>query len=225
MIVLGPNCASLRVAPPDAFALQPGDLLFQDLDCGPLCDAIETVTQGVDGAHFSHLGMVSHVEGRRVWIIEAVSAGVVETPLKKFLGRSADAHGNPKVLVGRLDAETSVLIPGAIAAARAYLGRPYDNVYVIDTSTFYCSELIYEAFLEVNHGQPVFELAPMTFKDPRTSATFPAWKDYYTKLNTPIPEGKPGLNPGGISRSPHVHIVHAYGVPEGWYGKTEESQS
>ena len=34
--------------------LKEGDLLFQDLNCGELCDAIETVTQGVDGKDFSH---------------------------------------------------------------------------------------------------------------------------------------------------------------------------
>ena len=216
------GCAALRHSPAEDFPLQPGDLLFQDIDCGPLCDAIETVTQGVDGAHFSHLGMVSRIEGRRVWIIEAVSAGVVETPLRAFLRRSADAGGNPKVLVGRVDAKTSALIPEAIAAARAYLGRHYDRIYTIDTSTLYCSELIYEAFRKANDSQAVFDLAPMTFKDPATGTTFPAWSDYYAELKTPIPEGQPGLNPGGISRSPHVRIVHAYGAPEGWHGHVEE---
>ncbi len=216
------DCAALRPSSIDDFPLQPGDLLFQDIDCGPLCDAIETVTQGVDGAHFSHLGMVSRIEGRRVWIVEAVSAGVVETSLRAFLRRSTDAGGNPKVLVGRVDASTSALIPGAIAAARAYLGKPYDRIYTIDTSSFYCSELVYEAFRESNGGQAVFDLAPMTFNDPATGATFPAWTDYYANLKTPIPEGQPGLNPGGISRSPQVRIVHAYGAPEGWRGHVED---
>jgi len=41
------------------FVLQPGDLLFQDLDCGPLCDAIEKVTTGYQGANFSHVGIVA----------------------------------------------------------------------------------------------------------------------------------------------------------------------
>lgn len=207
--------------PGTEFQPQLGDLLFQDLDCGPLCDAIETVTQGVDGAHFSHVGMVSRIEGRRVWVIEAVGKGVVETPLRSFLRRSAVKSGESKVLVGRLDSETARLIPDAIAAARTYLGRPYDNVYVMDTETFYCSELVYEAFLEANGGQPVFDLAPMTFKDPVSGETFPAWKDYYAGLKASVPEGQPGLNPGGISRSPHVRIVHAYGSPEGWNGRLQ----
>jgi uncharacterized protein YycO len=198
--------------------VQPGDLLFQDLDCGPLCDAIETVTQGVDGAHFSHLGMVARAGAEGIVVIEAVSAGVVETPLKEFLGRSADAHGRPKVLVGRLREPYRALIPKAATAADQFLGKPYDDIYVIDDTAFYCSELVYEAFRRANDGAPVFSLEPMTFIDPATGRTFPAWADYYAKLEHAIPEGEPGLNPGGISRSPKVEIVHAYGRPAGWSG-------
>ena len=41
-----------------AYKPQTGDLLFQDMDCGPMCDAIEAVTQGAEGAKFSHIGIV-----------------------------------------------------------------------------------------------------------------------------------------------------------------------
>ena len=44
----------------------------------------------------------------------------------------------------------------------------------------------------------------------------PAWVDYFRDLNAPVPEGEPGVNPGGISRSPKVAIVHSYGRPAGW---------
>jgi len=40
------------------FKLQEGDLLFQDLDSSPLCNAIELVTPGYNGANFSHIGLV-----------------------------------------------------------------------------------------------------------------------------------------------------------------------
>jgi len=45
------------------------------------------------------------------------------------------------------------------------------------------------------------------------------WKTYFAELGVPVPEGKPGLNPGGISRSPVLRIVHAYGIPAGWKGQ------
>ncbi|NUM53289.1 MAG: hypothetical protein HUU46_06575 [Candidatus Hydrogenedentes bacterium] len=216
ILLLCAGCASTRAPVP--FALEPGDLLFQDLDAGPLCDAIETVTHGVDGAKFSHVGMVARVENGQPFVIEAVGAGVVETPLEDFLSRSNDEAGRPKVLVGRIVGEPARLVPRAIDVSRSYLGRPYDSIFVMDNSSFYCSELIYESFREANNGTPIFELAPMTFKDPATSATFPAWTSYYAELGIAIPEGKPGLNPGGMSRAAFVRIVHAYGQPAGWPG-------
>ena len=72
------------------FQLQSGDFLFQDGDCGSFCEAIEKVTFGVDGARFSHVGMVIP-KGKDLVVIEAVSAGVVETPLDTFFNRSFDA--------------------------------------------------------------------------------------------------------------------------------------
>ena len=42
----------------DTFTLQLGDLLFQDLDSSPLCDAIEIVTTGYKGANLSHVGII-----------------------------------------------------------------------------------------------------------------------------------------------------------------------
>jgi hypothetical protein len=38
--------------------LKEGDLLFQDLDSSPLCDAIELVTPGYNDANFSHIGLI-----------------------------------------------------------------------------------------------------------------------------------------------------------------------
>ncbi|HRK33422.1 MAG TPA: YiiX/YebB-like N1pC/P60 family cysteine hydrolase [Candidatus Hydrogenedentes bacterium] len=218
------GCATTSSSPTQTFDLRPGDLLFQDLDAGPLCDAIETVTQGVDGAKFSHVGMVSHVQGRNIVVIEAVGAGVVETPLNDFLARSKDANGNPKVLVGRMESLNAENINRAIDISRGFLGRPYDKVFTMDNSAFYCSELLYEAFRDANDGEPVFGLFPMTFKDPATAATFPAWTSYYEELKVVIPEGMPGLNPGGMSRSTFVTIVHAFGAPDGWQNNSVASK-
>ena len=81
-------------------AVQTGDFLFQDIDC-VLCEGIENVTSGYDGYNFSHVGMVVK-EGRKVFVMEAIEDGVVKTPLKKFINRSKDVDGNPKVLQMRL---------------------------------------------------------------------------------------------------------------------------
>lgn len=194
------------------FVPRPGDLLFQDLDCGPLCDAIEKVTTGYQGANFSHVGIVARGDGGSFVVIEAVSNGVVSTSLQTYLSRSLDAEGRPKVVVGRLKEPYHHLIPSALDEAVALKGKPYDKVFAIDNEGYYCSELIYEIFLRANGNSPVFNLQLMTFKDPDTGEPLAVWEDYFAKLSVPVPEGKPGINPGGISRSSVLSIVYAYGA-------------
>ena len=211
-----PQTTMPSVAEPKKFDLQAGDLLFQDLDCGGFCDAIEKVTFGVNGAKFSHVAMAFRAENGEMKVLEAAGKGVVETPLADFLARSADDEKRPKVVVGRVSGEYQNLIPKAIIAAQALKGLPYDEVFDITNQKFYCSELLYEAFREANNGTPIFDLFPMTFLDPATQKTFPIWVDYFKELGVPIPEGKLGLNPGGVSRSLNVKIVYLYGKPSGW---------
>lgn len=200
------------------FQLKPGDILFQDSDCGPFCDAIEKVTEGIDGAKFSHVGLVIPNDENKMVVIEAITKGVAETPLDSFFSRSYDEYNNSKVVVGRLKEEHQKLISDAIKFSRTKLGLSYDDVFDITNNKYYCSELIYDAFKYANNARPIFELQPMTYKDPNTNDTFPIWEDYFKNLHVPIPEGEPGLNPGGMSRSDYIDIVHVYGIPQGYKG-------
>ncbi|WP_066220911.1 YiiX/YebB-like N1pC/P60 family cysteine hydrolase [Formosa haliotis] len=195
------------------FKLQEGDLLFQDSDCGPFCDAIEAVTQSVDNYNFSHVGLVMKDENGDLKVMEAISAGVVLTSLDSFLNRSFDAHNKPKVLVGRLKPKYKALIPDAIAFIHSKMNAQYDAVFDINNDRYYCSELIHLAFKAANHNTPIFKEQPMTFKAPDTKETYKIWEDYFKDLGQPIPEGEPGLNPGGMSQSPFIDIVHHFGEP------------
>ncbi len=198
-----------------SFSLQEGDLLFQDSDCGPFCDAIEKVTEGYQGANLSHVGMVICEEDNILKVIEATTDGVVITTIDTFLNRSFDTNGNSKVIVGRVKEEYKSLIPRAVKHAKTLLGKSYDHIFDVNNDTYYCSELVHDAYKEANGGRAIFKLYPMTFVDPDTRKTFGIWTDYYKDLNQEIPEGQPGLNPGGISRSPYLDIVHMYGIPSG----------
>jgi hypothetical protein len=195
------------------FALEPGDLLFQDLDSGPLCEAIEKVTTGYQGANFSHVGIAAKDERGEFVVIEAVSSGVEVTPLPSFLSRSLDQTKRPKVVVGRLKAPYRHLIPSALEEALALKGRPYDKVFAFDNQAYYCSELVYDIFRRANENAALFAAQPMTFKYPDTGQTLPAWDRYFAELGVAVPEGEPGINPGAISRSAALTIFGAYGTP------------
>jgi hypothetical protein len=138
------------------------------------------------------------------------------TPLKQFLNRSFDELGNPKVIAGRLRQEYRHLIPEVKAEALAYLGASYDTLFLMNNSRYYCSELIYLCFSKVSGDNNFFPLLPMTFKPAMSEEFFPAWLSYYEAMHSEIPEGEPGLNPGGISCSEKLEIVHVYGIPRGY---------
>jgi len=206
----------------EEFQLQKGDFLFQDLDSSPLCDAIELVTPGYKGANFSHIGMVVELGdpycinpdydyNDHVRILEALPNKVRTTSIDSFLNRSFDDNNNPKVIVGRLHAEYKNIIPKALEFAKKQIGVNYDEVFILDNGQYYCSELIYEAFAK----DSIFQLQAMTFLHPDNGDTLQAWIDYYVELEVKIPHNKLGINPGVMSLSDKIEIVHIYGIPNG----------
>lgn len=184
----------------DAQVLRNGDLLFQNLDCGEMCDAIEAVTEGYRGMDFSHVGIVE-LGGDSVFVIEAIGDAVQRIPLAQFRSRNKN-----RVWVGRLRKADARAANRVVAYARAQIGKPYDAVFEMNPDRFYCSELVYEAYRAAFQGREIFALHPMTFKSPGTKAFFPVWTEYYKQLGLAVPEGKPGINPGGISRSARLHL-------------------
>lgn len=186
--------------------VQEGDLLFQNLNCGDLCDAIEAVTEGVNGKEFSHCAMVIKVNDT-LKVIEAIGDKVQINTLNNFFARSGDTTLIQNITVGRVKHRFENLIPNVISNARKLIGQPYDVEFLLNNGKWYCSELVYETFKQSNNQKDFFELAPMTFKDPNTKTFFPAWVNYYKELKTEIPEEKLGINPGLISRSNKIQII------------------
>jgi uncharacterized protein YycO len=190
----------------DSTHLKAGDLVFQDLNCGELCDAIEAVTEGVDGKDFSHCAMIIQIEDS-LMIIEAVGNGVKLTDLNSFLKRSNDTLGYKNVTFARLKPPFQYLIPSALDFAKNQIGKPYDKAFLLNNGSFYCSELLHESFKSANNGKDFFQLSAMTFKTPGTDSFFSAWIKYYNELDVVIPEGELGLNPGSISRSDKIDVL------------------
>ncbi|SHN27132.1 Permuted papain-like amidase enzyme, YaeF/YiiX, C92 family [Cyclobacterium lianum] len=201
-LLLAVSCGEKK----DNFEWKEGDILFQDGDCGTFCDAIRKVTTAYEGRHFSHNGLLVKENGE--WMVmEAITKGVSLTPLDTFLYRHVTPSGNPKVHVGRIRRRHQALIPEAIEQGKQLLGKPYDMAFDMENDAFYCAELIHLIFKEANGGKGIFKTPPMTFKDPETGQLFPAWKEHFKNLSLPVPEGKPGLNPGGMTREPVIEMV------------------
>ncbi|MCF6766714.1 hypothetical protein L3V82_13160 [Thiotrichales bacterium 19S3-7] len=195
-----------------AFSYTPkiGDLYFQDLNCGQLCDAITDVTYGIHHTQISHVAMLVQL-GKTPYVIEAIADDVHLTSLTQFLKRSVDKNNQPRVLVARLKPPYTKLINQAITNAKLWLGKPYNKDFSPTNhfNKFYCSQLIYDAFLLANNHQPIFKENSMTFK--QNGKTLPAWVSYFQSINKPIPQGEKGTNPGMLSRSDKLAIVYQYG--------------
>lgn len=191
------------------FKLQNGDLIFQE-DCASGTDnTIKAVTASIGDFRFTHVGIVYIDDNDSIYVIEATRPKVAKTPLNDYLyPEGKDCY--PKSVVGRLKEEYSACIPAALNEGLTLIGKDYDDGFTLGNDKYYCSELIYDILLKANNGIPVFALNTMTFKSPDTGEITKGWKEYFGKYNLPVPEGEPGINPGAMSSSNVIDIVHYY---------------
>lgn len=174
--------------------LHSGDLLFRGASSENISEAIDKVTQTSAQTHFSHVGLVEVLDSG-VYVLHASPlGGTCEVSINVFLHPKGDSV---TVVAYRLKDQWQKAIPNAIKKARQMLGKPYNFSYILTDTAHYCSEFVYLAFAD----DSVFELEPMTFKDPKTHDFFPTWIDYYQKMGIEIPEGLPGCNPNGLAAS------------------------
>jgi len=202
-------CSSLVAQP-----LKSGDLLFVSSSEPGFERAITEVTQSETERSmgyfrsFTHVAIVN-VTDSGVYIIEATPKhGVIYRSITEFEQENA----KKTTYIGRLKPQYQQWIPDAIAYALSHVGKPYNFAFDFDNDEFYCSELIYVAFAKASGKSDFFETPPMTFQCPNRHDFLPYWVDYFAKLNIPIPEGKPGLNPNGMARSEKLQpLVKTHG--------------
>lgn len=183
-----------------------GDLIFQVSAGSEFSDAINSAAcANPDSLIFSHVGIVDVDLVGEIYVIEAVPHdGVRRVGLKQFLADCDSASGKPLAQFRRLIVPFSP--DSVISKATSYLGVPYDYAFLPGIDALYCSELVYEVYIDSvrNH---IFETTPMNFRD--SDGNMPAyWIDEYARMGIPIPEGEPGTHPNTLAHSPLLRIVN-----------------
>ena len=165
----------------------PGDLLFFR-DTEGMGAAVKEST-----GQYTHVAMVESV-GDTMWIIDATPQnGVSRRPYLRSYKIIPDVY--------RLEDRSGV--DSALIRARSFIGLPYDNAFLPDNKAFYCSELVYECFLNENAqgDRHLFEANPMNWRN--ADGKLPKyWKNHFKRLKMPVPEGVMGTNPTELARSP-----------------------
>ena len=189
--------------------LQEGDLLFQMGQGSAFEQAVAAATEGLDGAAFTHVGIVERRD-KKAFVWEASPrGGVRRVPLADFLAEAAQGSGGPAVEVFRLKEPYRPLITSALKRVKKLKGRPYDFLFQPDNEAYYCSELVQAAFMDGN-GRPIFPSAPMSFADKTTGQISPLWRHYFAQRGADVPQGVPGTNPGDMSKSGLLERVYRY---------------
>lgn len=181
--------------------LENGDLLFVTAKSTGLSGAINNVTQQQENVSFDHIGILEK-SGYGTFVLHAApEEGSQRQELQSFL--QDQKKNGQRIIVYRLKPPYRKTIPDAIGKAHSMLGKPYNFNYILDENSYYCSDFIERAFRK-DH---VFELKPMSFKDPQTGSTNAFWEEFYRKKNLKVPEGEPGCNPNGLAGSEKLERV------------------
>lgn len=175
--------------------LQSGDLLFVSSKWyeSDMEQAIKAST-----GQYSHMALVEVDSLGVVWVIEATPGdGVKRKTFNRFkIDNHLEMFGSFDIYRFTIHFDTAAVI----AHAKSHLGQPYDDAFLPNNGALYCSELIYECFLDAA-GKHLFEAKPMNWRD--KDGNLPEyWEKHFEELGIPVPEGVPGTNPTDLSRSP-----------------------
>ena len=185
-----PNATKAPSAKAAAYEAQEGDVLFQKIGDAPLPQAIRIATQ----SNFSHCGLVLRGADGSWKVIEAIGP-VKETPLQEWIARD---HG--RFSACRLKNGERASIPTWIAAARKYLGRPYDLHYSLDDGAIYCSELVWKAWRDATGKElgPLQKLGDLNWR-PATPVIL--------AIEGNLPLERQMITPVAISRAPELERI------------------
>ncbi|WP_437917903.1 YiiX/YebB-like N1pC/P60 family cysteine hydrolase [Sphingobacterium sp. LRF_L2] len=184
--------------------LYSGDLIFVGAQVDNLSGAINRVTQRSSAISFDHIGLIELADGKPCILHASTAKGSAREPLDSLIQRNKDKK--QAYAIYRVNTDFQYAIPKALAQAKTMLGKPYNWSYILNDSSYYCSDYVQRAF----QSAQLFNLEPMTFKNPETNSFDEFWISFYAKLQLDIPEGQPGCNPNGMAANPNIHYIGSF---------------
>lgn len=196
--------------------LQNADLVFVR-DGGSLMDAAITAATGSEAESFSHVAIIEVVKDE-IFVIEAApELGVVRRPFAEFKADNCKGSISESLVFKRIKpeivqqlADSREVAPDQILSefvevAKTMVGLPYDFYYLPMNGMEYCSELVYDSYVEMTPkpwDPHLFQASPMNFYD--ADGELPDfWKFSFEEiLEVPVPQGVPGTNPNTMSQEP-----------------------
>lgn len=187
--------------------LKTGDLLFQLSGNSDFSKAISSSTHCGDSLDFAHVAIVCVEADSLVTVIEASpEEGVRKIDLEAFLSSAPRVGDMPGVVVKRLQTDFSPA--DVIENAKKHIGEEYDWWYMPDNAKMYCSELVYECYLDAE-GMHIFEARPMNFRN--SDGSMPDfWVRLYDSLGIAVPEGISGTNPNDLSKDAALVEIYRF---------------
>ncbi|ULT98457.1 hypothetical protein L3Y34_000079 [Caenorhabditis briggsae] len=175
--------------------LKPGDVVFYARSpASEFCDAVEQV---IPNNSYFHVALA--VSERS--LVEATPEGVLERTLKDSL--DDNQPGIVEILEVKGIPESTIL--KAATWCRSKVGFPYNDLFSADLmnsddlESYYCSQLITEAFRGVEMHWPTHTLNFLNCD----GNLIEFWIEYFRKRGRPqVPQGDVGSHPGKLRRSP-----------------------
>ena len=199
-------------APEPEHMIETGDLLFvgipMDYMDNSMSQAIAEATAAGDTINYIHTAILEVDKEGMVWVVDATLAyGVDRHPLDTLLTQFT-LHRDGAVAtfdVMRLVDDRNAL--RYVDQAKAYLGEPYDQSFLPENGKHYCTELVYDAYVDAD-GTHRFEEVPMNFMN--KEGEMPAyWTWLFGQLGEPVPQGVRGTNPQQFHASPQLrHVLY-----------------
>lgn len=197
------GCKGMATIPTAMQHIETGDLLFVGIpmnyhsgdDAPSVCDG---------DTNFIHTAILDVDSRGKIWIIDATfKRGVARYPLDTFLvDFTLSGGGYPFFEVMRL--RDNGHAAQYVANAMRYVGEEYDVSFLPDNGRHYCTELIYDAYIDDTVHR--FVMGPMDFKN--RAGVFPAyWVKRFGYTHTPIPQGLPGTTPQEMRKDSNLERV------------------